>query len=161
MITMETTRRQKTFGLHCGAMDCLVCAQFGQLQFWRFFWRSSSYVLCNDYSFKVLIYSTVTSQCVALEQWTRTYIFCWWWCWAPAQCLHTCAPAAPAMLLLRTWCLQRIENRGSVQCTARARSRESIWTKPGQQAAPHNTLIEQRVFTGKYCSQCGQTVYLD
>ena len=55
------------------------------------------------------------------------------------QCLHTCAPAAPAMLLLRTWCLQRIENRGSVQCTARARSRESIWTKPGQQAAAHPT----------------------
>ena len=51
--------KMNPFGLHCGAMDCLVCAQFGQLQFWRFFWRSSSHELCNDYAFKVLIYSTV------------------------------------------------------------------------------------------------------
>ena len=35
------------------------------------------------------------------------------------QCLHTCAPAAPAMLLLRTWCLQRIDG-GKIedQCNA-------------------------------------------
>ena len=35
------------------------------------------------------------------------------------QCLHTCAPAAPAMLLLRTWCLQRIDG-GEIedQCNA-------------------------------------------
>ena len=146
MITMETTRRQKTFGLHCGAMDCLVCAQFGQLQFWRFFWRSSSHELCNDYAFKVLIYSTVTSQCVALCQWTRTYIFCWCWCWAPAQCAPADSVCTPVPLLHLQCCSCEpdvcsalMENRGSVQCTARARSRESIWTKPGQQAAAHPT----------------------